>query len=404
MFFIKTIRKYTCKMYFDQLYWEDEEARNETEEAEDALIWQAKYLPKTSKLIREISASPSQSRVGNEDSRIFHKDTNTSQQTKHITPQPATNTPSPTLATGAVASKAGETGTPILDHSNSVKEPHPTGTIPKAKSLDNTDTMAVANTAGGTHNPNPDHTKAMIVPHPTGTIPKAKVPDAKVKQATTTTQSTQTNLPVGQSPANPPQNGVRTTGEDKVTPICRYYEKGRCRHGNSGRECNYRHPKPCRKLLMYGTRDNRGCKLARGKCPQFHPRMCSNSIRHNLCQDKSCNYTHVKGTWKPSKAKTQVAHPNINKKKASNLGVKPQNTRYRATLGTPTGPQTNPCSNISPSFLEISEVLQTSMTNLSKAVEYRGKVLSSLMQGNQRNWPPLQAQQVFPWAPVVHTN
>ena len=75
--------------------------------------------------------------------------------------------------------------------------------------------------------------------------------------------------------------------------ICRHYKKGKCKHGRKGDGCQFSHPKPCRKLMEHGIKGPRGCK---GGCNNFHPRMCSNSIRKGECLNNQCTYVHMKGT------------------------------------------------------------------------------------------------------------
>ena len=76
---------------------------------------------------------------------------------------------------------------------------------------------------------------------------------------------------------------------------CRFYRSGSCKHGISGKGCEFEHPKMCDKLLKHGTRQPQGCNKGT-KCDKFHPKMCPTSISKLECFDKKCKLRHVRGT------------------------------------------------------------------------------------------------------------
>ena len=91
----------------------------------------------------------------------------------------------------------------------------------------------------------------------------------------------------------------------KTRPACRFYMKGKCKHSIKGKKCAYDHPKACPKLMKHGNKAPMGCN-AGTRCPQFHPRMCSSSIRNGTCFNNLCTFAHVKGTKRqPEPAKTK---------------------------------------------------------------------------------------------------
>lgn len=47
--------------------------------------------------------------------------------------------------------------------------------------------------------------------------------------------------------------------EEPEMKTCRFYRNGTCKHGVSGRGCDFEHPKMRKKLLKHGTRQPRGC-------------------------------------------------------------------------------------------------------------------------------------------------
>ena len=87
--------------------------------------------------------------------------------------------------------------------------------------------------------------------------------------------------------------------------ICRFYRKGKCKHGIRGRKCHYKHPKACPKLMKHGNKGPKGCD-AGSKCPMYHPRMCASSIKQGQCFNEACTFVHIKGTRRiPLEDKTQ---------------------------------------------------------------------------------------------------
>jgi len=90
---------------------------------------------------------------------------------------------------------------------------------------------------------------------------------------------------------------------------CRFYMKGKCKHGIRGKNCQYNHPKACTKLMKYGNKASKGCS-AGSKCADFHPRMCSSSIKTGTCFNNMCPFAHVKGTKRK---------PDVSKDNPSNM-------------------------------------------------------------------------------------
>ena len=134
-------------------------------------------------------------------------------------------------------------------------------------------------------------------------------------------------------------------------PICIHYKNGKCRHGQSGHGCDYRHPRQCRKLLNHGTQSHLGCNKGK-KCEYLHPNMCYNSLYKKACYNGQCKFRHVRGTWK---------------KEPGDFHVLP---RFDPNTGQMTQPRTEPQPNIqnqrgSNDFLEILRVLQLDMQRMS---------------------------------------
>ena len=87
---------------------------------------------------------------------------------------------------------------------------------------------------------------------------------------------------------------------DKNTSICKYYKKGVCRHGSSGktlwnnRSCNFLHPKKCLRFCKHGDKPGIGC--TNKECPFLHPVLCYNSTSYGECYNSNCTYQHLGGT------------------------------------------------------------------------------------------------------------
>ena len=112
-----------------------------------------------------------------------------------------------------------------------------------------------------------------------------------------------------------------TTINKKSKRVCNFYKKNICKHGQKGKNCSFQHPVPCQKLILHGIDKNKGCKLGK-KCPEFHPKMCFNSIQKSKCVDTECTLMHIRGTWKkPAKSPkndAQQSHHAVDEQTTSN--------------------------------------------------------------------------------------
>ena len=92
----------------------------------------------------------------------------------------------------------------------------------------------------------------------------------------------------------------KSNASSPQTAICKNYRRGTCKHGASGKNlingspCHYRHPRKCPKFIKFGRNRTNGCDKER--CELFHPILCRNSVRNSECLNKSCTYTHLRGT------------------------------------------------------------------------------------------------------------
>ena len=172
-------------------------------------------------------------------------------------------------------------------------------------------------------------------------------------------------------------NTPATHEREQDTPVCIHYKRGACRYGMSGQGCQFRHPRPCRKLLNHGNRTNGGCNKGR-KCEFLHPQMCYNSLYKNACHNSECKFKHVRGTWK----KEPGSHENI-----------PRHHDASRRYDNKDKPN---------DFLEILKVLQNDMYQMNNQIQSLMRPPSH--QAAQNTLPPRppnawvnqQNQQIFP--------
>lgn len=117
---------------------------------------------------------------------------------------------------------------------------------------------------------------------------KKSLTDEKVSDITVETNSD--NTPKTPTATTTGDNGDKDTA---VIPVCRFYKKGYCKFGHSGKSggvCKYRHPKVCKKYTNYGRFSPNGCQNA--DCKKWHPRICYTGVNTGVCVKKNCPYFH----------------------------------------------------------------------------------------------------------------
>lgn len=201
-------------------------------------------------------------------------------------------------------------------------------------------------------------------------------PNQGTDRGETTREIPNTDAQAGQQRQTPPPQDMR--------PVCRHYRRGICKHGLLGRECIYRHPKPCRRLLNHGVKGDNGCKLG-GKCTMFHPVMCRNSIRKHVCFVETCQYLHVKGTRRTKKAPAPQESATKAPTGTPGKTVQPNNAEALPVQGLATHPVT-----ANDTFLGVMTGLRTDMGNLFKTMEAQTILLTSLLKEHNTSrvgWP-----------------
>ena len=136
----------------------------------------------------------------------------------------------------------------------------------------------------------------------------------------------------------------------KQTKTCRFYANNTCRFGAKGKQCPFRHPDRCQKLLNHGTKQPNGCNKGKS-CPDFHPKMCPASITKHQCFVKDCHLMHVKGTNrnKESQSAQHKSAATQNKTTAGNLSDKTPVQEQAAAQTTLDQPS---------SFLELARLIK----------------------------------------------
>ena len=74
--------------------------------------------------------------------------------------------------------------------------------------------------------------------------------------------------------------------------VCAFYIQFRCKHGRSGRDCSFSHPKICINYMKSGSK---GCDKS-DKCEFLHPNMCKKSLEGTICKSRRCFQGHIQGT------------------------------------------------------------------------------------------------------------
>lgn len=82
--------------------------------------------------------------------------------------------------------------------------------------------------------------------------------------------------------------------------ICPLYKENSCPHGLTGKRhidgqpCPYSHPRKC--FYHIGKYGESGCRYSAKRCPFYHPVLCENSLKLQMCLNKQCKHYHKPGT------------------------------------------------------------------------------------------------------------
>ena len=86
--------------------------------------------------------------------------------------------------------------------------------------------------------------------------------------------------------------GNNKTTQKAQKALCKFYQKGKCRHNEN---CRFDHPKICYKFRAFGSKkfNEKGCEEANYKF--FHPNACRDSLKTRTCPRSECRFYHLKG-------------------------------------------------------------------------------------------------------------
>ena len=108
------------------------------------------------------------------------------------------------------------------------------------------------------------------------------------------------NVSIGSEASRTAPPTVNSQGPSQINrnvrtpPICKFYEMRECKHGRSGKDCNFSHPKICPNFSRNG--DRRGGCTKDKNCKDFHPKVCHESMERKECSRRKCRFYHLNGT------------------------------------------------------------------------------------------------------------
>ena len=140
-------------------------------------------------------------------------------------------------------------------------------------------------------------------------------------------------------------NNIKTPVlKHESSKVCNFYINKKCRHGRSGLECKFLHPKLCYSYLNKGEE---GCKNE--NCEYFHPVFCK--FQEN-CKNKHCKFYHKKAPKKNMSSDDKTIHNKTNKSVKSSKA--PQNF-HQAKVSQDTSQQTQ--NQILEALKELTKVI-----------------------------------------------
>ena len=94
--------------------------------------------------------------------------------------------------------------------------------------------------------------------------------------------------------------------KDLKDKVCYFFRTKTCKHGKSGKECSYNHPKSvCMKFKNYGDTD-KGCQD--NQCKKMHVVHCKHFMSGKCDHGKKCKFFHQKNLQKKPQEKKNNQH------------------------------------------------------------------------------------------------
>lgn len=266
--------------------------------------------------------------------------------------------------------------------------------------------------------------KNVTLPQKTPTETPATEAEIPVQQPTVTEQTSTDTRTINtngteskqksgqQQQANNNLDGQTTQTTQKV-PVCIHYRTSRCRHGISGQNCPYQHPKPCNKYLAFGDKQPRGCQNG-SKYQYFHPKLCRDSLNQNNCYNENCKFLHIKGTQRKKPSGYQDIPKNVAPNQQQLVYHTPvQSVAQPVTMPMlPTqpftgiaqqqqpviipvsGPTQQPQTATNDSFLVMLQQIQNKLLQIEKTQQGQSSLIQNIMGQNPTNYqvPPTANQ------------
>ena len=179
-------------------------------------------------------------------------------------------------------------------------------------------------------------------------------------------------------------------------PICIHYRRNRCKHGISGRDCTFRHPKRCKRYISYGNDARLGCQKG-AKCENFHPQLCRNSLADKQCFDENCKFPHCKGTKRIKPRQDN----NLNRIQGNKKPYTLTNQQEFPNLSDTTPPAapiiTQPSSNTENHFLGVLTQIQQQLRVMESTQQQHALQLQEMLRVNKTQYQPIgQSYQMAP--------
>lgn len=189
------------------------------------------------------------------------------------------------------------------------------------------------------------------------------------------------------------------SGNSHKTRICRYHRRGNCRHGLTGKNCPFKHPKLCQKYIKHGPNRDHDCKQGK-ECTFLHPTLCRNSLNKGMCFYQKCKFIHPEGTVRHRENKTTMK--SSNQREDNDADRINRNPTTQTPHTNQTNEETTNTANLSALFLEFMGEIKSTLANVTRVMEVQNHSVLSIMAGNQKLMQPQTGaplQQAHPWIP-----
>ena len=147
---------------------------------------------------------------------------------------------------------------------------------------------------------------------------------------------------VSETPNALDSNDSKTVKDDtpveEAAKVCAFYIQFRCKHGRSGKDCSFSHPKICLNYMKQGVK---GCSK-KDDCDFLHPDMCQKSLAGSICSSKRCFLGHVQGTRSINSDPSQSSSKDSSSKDSSKTLKKSQNFQKGSNKGHVPGKNFSP--------------------------------------------------------------